>query len=214
MGLKTEEAADPKLNIFSREVVPPDDAPAAPRSTAPEESTKRVDESMALSIDSQLELVEMVERIARSLTAKIGFGEDELSWIELANARIVAQHLCDHLYSRGSVGLDRADSPALATVSRSSTMFAKEGSRTLILVCRHGFSRLIERVLHREGFGDFQRGRLSLFGGTDMEKRSGASEAFVLMTDVNSAGRLAQVLSGCPIRGSEAGLFELYSVGD
>ena len=84
MGPKTEEPADPKPNIFWREVVLPHEAPAAQRSTPPEEVTKRVNETMALSIDSKLELVEMVERVARSLTAKIGFDEDDSSWIELA----------------------------------------------------------------------------------------------------------------------------------
>jgi serine/threonine-protein kinase RsbW len=84
MGLKTEEAADPKLNTFWREVVLPDEAPATWRSTPPEEITKRANETMALSIDSKLELVEIVERVARSLTAKIGFDEDDSSWIELA----------------------------------------------------------------------------------------------------------------------------------
>jgi serine/threonine-protein kinase RsbW len=84
MGLKTEEAADPKLNTFWREIVLSDEAPATHLLTPPEEIAKRVDETMALSIDSKLELVEMVERVARSLTAKIGFDEDDSSWIELA----------------------------------------------------------------------------------------------------------------------------------
>jgi hypothetical protein len=93
-------------------------------------------------------------------------------------------------------------------------MVMQEGSRTLILVCRRAFGEVIERVLRREGFGDFQRGGLSLVGGTAVEERSGANEAFVLITDVNSAMRLAQILRACPIRGSETGLFELYTVAD
>jgi hypothetical protein len=92
-------------------------------------------------------------------------------------------------------------------------MVTQEGSRTLILVCRRAFGEAIERVLRREGFGDFQRGGLSL-AGTAVEERSDANEAFVLITDVNSAKRLAQILRACPIRGSETGLFELYTVAD
>jgi serine/threonine-protein kinase RsbW len=84
MGFKTEEPADRKPNIFWREVVLPDEATATQRSTPPEEITKRVNETLSLSIDSNLELVEIVELVARGLTAKMGFDEDDSSWIELA----------------------------------------------------------------------------------------------------------------------------------
>ena len=84
MGLKTEEAADPKVNIFWREVVLPDEAPARQRPTPPEEIAQPVNENAALSIDSKLELVEMVELFARSVAAKIGFDEDDSTSIELA----------------------------------------------------------------------------------------------------------------------------------
>lgn len=91
-------------------------------------------------------------------------------------------------------------------------MVTQEGSRTLILVCRRAFGRLIEGVLRREGFRDYQRGGLSLIGGTTAGARGGASEAFVLTTDVNSARRLAEFLRACPIRGNATGLFELYTI--
>jgi len=85
MGLKTEEAADPKPNIFWREVVLSDEAPAkAQHLTPPAEITQPLNETVALSIASKLELVEMVELVARSVTAKMGFDEDDSTWIELA----------------------------------------------------------------------------------------------------------------------------------
>jgi serine/threonine-protein kinase RsbW len=85
MGLKTEEAADPKPNIFLREVVLSDEAPAkAQHPTPPEEITQPINETVALSIDSKLELVEMVELVARRVIAKMGFDEDDTTWIELA----------------------------------------------------------------------------------------------------------------------------------
>jgi len=85
MGLKTEEAADPKPNIFWREVVLSDEAPAKAQHPTPlEDITQPVNETVALSIDSKLELVEMVELVARSVTAKMGFDEDDSTWIELA----------------------------------------------------------------------------------------------------------------------------------
>ena len=85
MGLTTEEAADPKLNIFWREVVLPDEAPATAQHSSPlEDVTQPLNETVALSIDSKLELVEMVELVARSVAAKIGFDEDDSTWIELA----------------------------------------------------------------------------------------------------------------------------------
>ncbi len=85
MGLKTEEAADPKPNIFWREVVLSDEAPAKAQHPTPlEDITQPVNETVALSIDSKLELVEMVELVARSVTAKMGFDEDDSTSIELA----------------------------------------------------------------------------------------------------------------------------------
>ena len=90
-------------------------------------------------------------------------------------------------------------------------MVTQEGSRTLILVCRRPFGQIIERVLRREGFAEFQRGGLSL-ASTGLEARSLATEAFVLVTDINSANRIAEILRSCPIRGGEASYFELYKI--
>src|SRR5215831_14735129 len=93
-------------------------------------------------------------------------------------------------------------------------MVRQEGSRTLILVCRRAFSRIVERVLRHEGFSHFQRGRLSLVGGAAVGPEGGevASEVFVLVTEVSSANRLAEILRACPIRGNATGLFELYTI--
>jgi hypothetical protein len=91
-------------------------------------------------------------------------------------------------------------------------MALQEGSRTLVVVCQQAFGEVIERVLRREGFRDFKRGGLDLVGGTAGGARSGASEAFVLITDVNSAKRLAQILRACPVQGGATGLFELYTI--
>jgi hypothetical protein len=93
-------------------------------------------------------------------------------------------------------------------------MVTQEIPRILILVCRRAFVQVIERVLHREGFRDFQRCRLSILGGASIEERTVATEAFVLSADVSSAKRLAQILRACPIEGSETALFELALVGD
>jgi serine/threonine-protein kinase RsbW len=41
-------------------------------------------ETIELSIDSKLEFVDMVGAVTREITSKIGFGEDDASWIELA----------------------------------------------------------------------------------------------------------------------------------
>ena len=72
MDLQTIVAADDKLNSFWRAVVLSDDAPAP------------MDETVVLSIDSKLELVGTVESVAKSASAKLGFDEDDASWIELA----------------------------------------------------------------------------------------------------------------------------------
>jgi serine/threonine-protein kinase RsbW len=45
---------------------------------------KPMTETIELSIDSQLEFVDMVASVTKSVTAKMGFGEEDASWIELA----------------------------------------------------------------------------------------------------------------------------------
>jgi serine/threonine-protein kinase RsbW len=47
-------------------------------------SHEPVTETIELSIDSKLEFVDMVGAVTRDITSKIGFGEDDASWIELA----------------------------------------------------------------------------------------------------------------------------------
>ena len=41
-------------------------------------------ETIELSIDSKLEFVDLVASVTKSVTAKIGFDEEDASWIELA----------------------------------------------------------------------------------------------------------------------------------
>ena len=43
-----------------------------------------ISETIELSIDSKLEYVDMVASVTKSVTAKLGFDEDDSSWIELA----------------------------------------------------------------------------------------------------------------------------------
>lgn len=43
-----------------------------------------MNETIELSIDSKLEFVDMVASVTKSVTAKMGFEEDDASWIELA----------------------------------------------------------------------------------------------------------------------------------
>jgi serine/threonine-protein kinase RsbW len=43
-----------------------------------------VTETIELSIDSKLEFVDMVGAVTKDITAKLGFDEDDASWIELA----------------------------------------------------------------------------------------------------------------------------------
>ncbi|HKV38363.1 MAG TPA: hypothetical protein VJX67_04055 [Blastocatellia bacterium] len=93
---------------------------------------------------------------------------------------------------------------------------SKQISKTVVLVCRGGFSRIVERMLEKEGISDFQRGGLSLVGGSAIEARvgGGASDVFVLTGDRGSTGRLVGLMAACPIRGGVEDRFELYTVGD
>src|SRR5215475_3892686 len=68
----SSSVADNKLNSFWREVVISGNAPAP------------MNETIELSIDSKLELVETVESLAKSASAKLGFDEADAGWIELA----------------------------------------------------------------------------------------------------------------------------------
>src|SRR5262245_34131743 len=72
MGLQTIAVANNKLNSIWREVVLSNNAPAP------------MNETIELSIDSKLELVETVESLAKSASAKLGFDEADAGWIELA----------------------------------------------------------------------------------------------------------------------------------
>ena len=72
MDLQTIADANNKLNDFRRAVVLSDDESAP------------IDETIELSIESKLELVGPVESLAKSVSAKMGFDEDDAGWIELA----------------------------------------------------------------------------------------------------------------------------------
>ena len=99
-----------------------------------------------------------------------------------------------------------------ADVDRGPIIQPGKNSNTLVLVCRQPFGRIVERVLRREGFGNFRHGGLSLAGGTGTEVRKGASEVFLLAADSESARRLVDMLRACPIQGGAENLFELYTV--
>ncbi|HXG92978.1 MAG TPA: ATP-binding protein [Blastocatellia bacterium] len=47
-------------------------------------SDESVTETIELSIDSKLEFVDKVGAVTKNITARLGFGEDDASWIELA----------------------------------------------------------------------------------------------------------------------------------
>lgn len=47
-------------------------------------SREPMSDTIELSIDSKLEFVDMVASVTKTVTAKIGFDEDDASWIELA----------------------------------------------------------------------------------------------------------------------------------
>ena len=90
-----------------------------------------------------------------------------------------------------------------------------KNSKTLVLVCRRDFCRILDQVLRREGLSDFQHGNLSLVGGPTIEDRvGGATEVFVIPTDAELTDRLVSLLRACPIRTEAEEIFELYMVGE
>ena len=93
-------------------------------------------------------------------------------------------------------------------------MTPDKNTRTLVLICRRDFCRMVDHVLLNEGLEDFQHGDLRLVGRTDLEARvgAGATEAFVIKTDAESAERLKNLLGACPVRGESQEGFELYTV--
>jgi hypothetical protein len=86
---------------------------------------------------------------------------------------------------------------------------AQKNSNTIVLVSREPVSRIVERALRREGFGNFRRGGPSLAGGTGREARESANEVFRLVADVRSARRLVDILHASRIQGGAEDLFEL-----
>jgi hypothetical protein len=94
-------------------------------------------------------------------------------------------------------------------------MMAEEETKTLVLVCRRDFCRVLKRVLRSEGFSDFQHGDLSMVCGSTLEARVGGNtEVFVVSTDAERGEKLISLLRACPIRGEKKELFELYTVGN
>ncbi|MCI0421822.1 MAG: hypothetical protein L0312_21770 [Acidobacteria bacterium] len=94
-------------------------------------------------------------------------------------------------------------------------MKAQQNAKTLALVCRRDFCRVLDRVLRSEGLSDFQHGDLSLVCNSTLEARAGGkTEVFVISTDAGRAERLISVLRACPIRGEKEEVFELYTIGD
>lgn len=89
-------------------------------------------------------------------------------------------------------------------------------TRTLVLICRRDFCRVLDRALRGEGLADFQHGDLSMVGRSVVDAPAqGATEAFVVTTDFGHAERLVALLRACPIRGGEEEerVFNLYMVG-
>ncbi|HLG18154.1 MAG TPA: hypothetical protein VJH03_27180 [Blastocatellia bacterium] len=97
-----------------------------------------------------------------------------------------------------------------------SFFMADNSTRTLVLICRRGFCRVLDRVLLIEGFSGFQHGDLNLVGRSDIEARvgKGATEVFVIQADAWRAERLISLLRACPIRGEGREAFELYTLGE
>jgi hypothetical protein len=91
-------------------------------------------------------------------------------------------------------------------------MVMQEVSRTLIVVCRKPVVSVIEHLLRREGFRDFQRGDISIADSMAVAAKEGPREVFVLRADDKSARRLAQILRACPVRGNAGDLLELYTI--
>lgn len=93
-------------------------------------------------------------------------------------------------------------------------MTDEKKAKTLVLICRRDFCRVLNRVLRAEGLNDFQHGDLSMIGRSVIESPAeGATEVFLVTADDLRAERLVRLLRACPIRGREEEVFELYIVG-
>ncbi len=94
-------------------------------------------------------------------------------------------------------------------------MTDEKKAKTLVLICRRDFCRVLDRVLRAEGLSDFQHGDLSMVGRSVIEATAeGATEVFLVTADEPRAERLIGLLRACPIRGGrEEEVFELYIVG-
>lgn len=87
----------------------------------------------------------------------------------------------------------------------------KRGFKTLVLVCRRDFCRLIDRVLRGEGLSDIQHGGLELID--DATNKADTTEVFVIPADADRAERLIRLLRACPFRGGAEKNFEVYTIG-
>lgn len=89
----------------------------------------------------------------------------------------------------------------------------QEDSKTLILVCRRAFSRLLECRLGCEGFTDCLSGGHSLVWGAAVETKDGANEVFVVYGQCRLRQAADREFTLLPDSMRATGLFELYTVG-
>lgn len=86
--------------------------------------------------------------------------------------------------------------------------------KTLVLICRQDFCRLLGRVLHSEGLLNIQHGNLALLAGrTNNLPALDGSEVFVVSAEPERAERLIRLMRACPLRGGADQYFELYTIG-
>ncbi len=92
---------------------------------------------------------------------------------------------------------------------------AQGETKTLVLVCRGDFCRILERLLRSEGISRFRQAGLEI--GCCPARTLGSlhsrSEAFVIEADDGDARKLVRLLSASPVSGGTEEVFALYTVG-
>lgn len=90
-----------------------------------------------------------------------------------------------------------------------------EEERTLVLVCRRNFCRILDQLLRAEGVNDFTHGNLSFMNASNSASAGGVGmEVFVVPAPARRAEEIIQLLRACPFQGTKENGFEVYLVGE
>jgi anti-sigma regulatory factor (Ser/Thr protein kinase) len=104
-------------------------------------------ETIELSIHSKLEFVDMVGSVTKSVTAKMGFDEDDASWIELAVHEAVINAITHG--NRNAPDKQARDSTRISCQTLPTLITCSTRPAGVYFICAHLWMKLSIRSIPR-----------------------------------------------------------------